>query len=197
MQRCGNELMQEVNRVNAIEQMRDEHDRIKMMLRILDRFCGRLENGEDANLDDGAEMIEFLRVYADKFHHEKEERLIFPLLEKLGVPRAGGPIGIMLEDHDQGRAHVRGMAEALECMRAGEGKGGRSFAENARNYIQLLTEHIEMEDEAIFDMAEMRLSAAQLEQLAAECATVQKVSLGAGKHEALHILLDRLKGVYL
>jgi hemerythrin-like domain-containing protein len=186
-----------VNSVNAIEQMRDEHDRIKMMLRVLDKYCERLENGEDANLDDGAAMIDFLRVYADKFHHEKEERLIFPLLEKLGVPRAGGPIGIMLEEHDQGRAHVRGMAEALEGLRAGDGEAGRSFVEDARNYIQLLTEHIEMEDEAIFDLAEMRLSTAQLELLAAEFATVEKVNLGAGKHEALHTLLDRLKEVYL
>jgi hemerythrin-like domain-containing protein len=185
-----------VNSVNAIEQMREEHDGIKEMLRILDRFCERLENGEDADLDDGAAMIEFLQVYADRFHHEKEERLIFPLLEKLGVPRAGGPIEIMLEDHDQGRAHVRGMAQALELLRTGGGEAGRSFAEHARNYIQLLTEHIEMEDEAIFDMAEMRLSAAQLDQLAAECATVEKVNLGAGKHEAFHLLLDRLKRVY-
>jgi len=89
------------------------------------------------------------------------------------------------------------MAEVL----GGQGRGGRGAGRfivgHARNYIQLLTEHIEMEDEAIFDMAEMRLSAAQLEQLAAEFATVQKVNLGAGKREELHILLDRLKGEYL
>jgi hemerythrin-like domain-containing protein len=194
---CGTDVIQEVDSVNAIDQMRDEHGGIKEMLRILDKFCERLENGEAADLDDGAAMIEFLQVYADKFHHEKEERLIFPLLEKLGVPRTGGPIEILLEDHDQGRAYVRGMAEALECLRAGDGEAVRSFAEHARNYIRLLTEHIEVEDEAIFDMAEMRLSAAQLEQLAAEFATVEKVNLVAGKNEALHILLERLKGVYL
>jgi hemerythrin-like domain-containing protein len=186
-----------VNRVNAIDQMRDEHDGIKMMLRILDGFCELLENREDVNLDDGAAMIEFLQLYADRFHHEKEERLIFPLLEKLGVPRAGGPIEIMLEDHYQGRAYVRGMAQALEHLRAGDRGAVSSFAEHARNYIRLLTEHIEMEDEAIFDMAEMRLSATQLDQLAAECATVEKVNLGAGKREAFHVLIDRLKGMYL
>lgn len=182
--------------MNAIDQMRDEHCGIKEMLRILGMFCERLENGEDADLDDGAAMIEFLRLYADKFHHEKEERLIFPLLERLGVPRSGGPIEILLEDHEQGRAHLRGMAEALECLRAGDGEAVRSFADHARDYIRLLTEHIEVEDEAIFDMAEMRLSAAQMEQLAAEFATVEKVTLGGGKHEALHALLERLKWEY-
>ena len=183
--------------MNAIEQLRDEHEGISMMLRILDKFCERLENGEDVNLDDGAAMIEFLRGYADKCHHEKEEQLLFPLLEKLGIPRAGGPIEIMLEDHDLGRAHVRGMDEVLESMRKGDREAGRSFAEHARNYIRLLTEHIDMENEAIFDMADMRLSAAQLEKLTAEFATVEKVNLGAGKHEAFHTLLDRLKGEYL
>jgi hemerythrin-like domain-containing protein len=188
--------MQEVNSMNAIEQLRDEHDGIKTMLRILDNYCERLENGEAVDLDDGAAMVEFLRVYADKCHHEKEEQLLFPLLERLGVPRAGGPIEIMLEDHDQGRAHVRGMAEALERLRGGDGEAGSAFAENGRNYIRLLTEHIEMEDEAVFDMAEMRLSPAQLETLAAEFATVEKVNGGAGKLGEFRLLLDRLTGVY-
>ena len=183
--------------MNAIDLMREEHREIKELLKILGRFCGQLERGEDASLDDGAAMIDFLQAYADRFHHEKEERLVFPLLEKLGVPRSGGPIEIMLEDHEQGRAHVRGMAEALECLRAGEKEAVRSFAEHARNYILLLTEHIKTEDEAIFDMAEMRLSPAQLEQLASEFVTVEKVTLGAGKHEALQLLLERLKGMYL
>ena len=182
--------------MNAIDKMRDEHCSIKEMLSVLETFCGRLENGEDANPYDGKLMIEFLQVYADKFHHEKEERLIFPLLEKLGVPMKGGPLEIMLEDHVQGRAYVQAMSEALERLQGGEPEAGSSFTESAANYIRLMREHIKTEDEAIFDMAEMRLSVVQLEQLAVEFITVEKVNLGEGRQEALHLLLDRLKTVY-
>ena len=183
--------------LNAIDQMRNEHCNIQEMLAVLEMFCERSENGEDANPDDGALMVEFFQVYADKFHHEKEERLIFPLLEKLGVPMAGGPLEIMLEDHEQGRTYVRGMSEALERLQAGDAEATASFTQCARNYILLLREHIKTEDDAIFDLAEMRLSAAQLEQLAAEFMTVAKVNLGEGGQVAWQILLDRLKSVYL
>ena len=182
--------------MDAIDRMRDEHRSIKEMLAVLETFCERSENGEDADPEDGASMVEFFRVYADKFHHEKEERLIFPLLEKLGVPMAGGPLEIMLEDHEQGRAYMRGMSEALERLQTGEAEATGSFTQCARNYIRLLREHIKTEDDAIFDMAEMRLSAAQLEQLAAEFATVEKVNLGEGGQGAWLVLLDRLKAVY-
>ena len=182
--------------MNAIDKMRDEHSSINEMLSVLEIFCRRLENGEDASLHDGKLMIEFLQVYADKLHHEKEERLVFPLLEKLGVPKAGGPLEIMLEDHVQGRAYVQAMSEALERLQAGESEARSSFTECAANYIRLMREHIKTEDEAIFDLAEMRLSVAQLEQLAVEFLTVEKVSLGEGGLDALHLLLDRLKAVY-
>ena len=182
--------------MNAIDQMKEEHCAIKEMLEVLGKFCLRLENDADTNLDDGQAILEFLQVYADKFHHDKEERLIFPLLEQLGVPRKGGPIEIMLEDHAQGRAYVQEMSEQLERLRSGDRDAVSLFTESGRNYRHLLTEHIKTEDEAIFDMAEMRLSTAQLEQLAAEFVTVEKVNLGAGRREALFLLLDLLKLEY-
>lgn len=183
--------------MNAIGQMRDEHCAIKEMLKVLGVLCERMENGEVTNPEDGKSIVEFLRIYADRFHHEKEEQLIFPLLEKLGVPKAGGPVEIMLEDHALGRADLRAMSEALESFSAGDREAIASFARSARSYIHLLTEHIKTEDDAIFDMAEMRLSAAQLDQLAAEFVTVEKMTLGADGRETLHLLLDRLKSSYL
>jgi hemerythrin-like domain-containing protein len=181
--------------MNAIEQLRLEHDGIKLMMSILNTFCDRLENGEDADLDDGVRMIEFFRIYADKYHHEKEEQLLFPLLEKLGVPRKGGPIEEMLHDHDLGRGYIRGMVEAMDKLREGDAGAG-PFAENARWYIHLLEKHIEMEDDALFDLAEMRLSDAEQQQLAADFDMVKKMNMGSGKHEEFHALLEELERKY-
>jgi len=182
--------------MNAIERMREEHGTIKEMLQILGIFCARLESGESADLADAEAMIGFFQVYADRFHHDKEERLLFPLLEKLGVPRAGGPVEIMLEDHALGRGYLLGMLEVLQDLPSG-GEAVRSFALGARNFIHLMTEHIKTEDDAIFDLAEMRLSSGELAQLAAEFVTVEQVILGSGRKEALQSLLARLGEKYL
>jgi len=182
--------------MNAIDQMKDEHCQIKAMLQVLDNFCTRLESGTPALLDHGWAMLNFFQAYADKFHHEKEEQLVFPLLEKLGVPRNGGPVELMLEDHVQGRAYLREMAGLLERLREGDPEALRPFAQCARNYHCLMLEHIRTEDDAIFDMVEMRLSAAQLEQFAAEFATLEKLQLGTDKEEELLSLLCRLEQFY-
>jgi hypothetical protein len=56
----------------------------------------------------------FFRNFADRCHHSKEEDELFPKMVEHGIPKEGGPIGVMLMEHDQGRAFVRGMSEAAE-----------------------------------------------------------------------------------
>jgi len=182
--------------MNPIDQMKDEHCHIQAMLQVLDNFSTRLESGLAPPLDHGGSLLNFFRDYADKFHHEKEEQLVFPLLEKLGVPRTGGPVELMLEDHVQGRAYLREMTELLERLRKPDAEAAGPFAQCARNYLHLMMEHIRTEDDAIFDMIEMRLSPLQLEQLAAEFAAHEKIQLGTGKKEELLSLRYHLEEAY-
>ena len=57
--------------------------------------------------------IEFLRLYADRCHHGKEEALLFRELEKKGMPRAGGPVGMMLMEYQAGRSLIAPFWERL------------------------------------------------------------------------------------
>ncbi len=49
-------------------------------------------------------IVEFMRTFADKCHHGKEEIHLFPALERKGVPARGCPVGALLHEHQQGRA---------------------------------------------------------------------------------------------
>ena len=183
--------------MTATEQLRAEHEGIRLMLRILEKYCAKLEGGEAVDPEDGERMVEFIRVFADRCHHEKEEGLLFPSMERHGIPREGGPIGVMLHEHEAGRAFVRGMVEALEKFRGGDKGAGSAFVENARGYIQLLSAHIEKENQVLFPMADMRLTAGEQTELAEAFETVETEKIGAGKHEEFHALLDRLREIYL
>ena len=48
----------------------------------------------------------------------------------------------MLHEHEQGRAHVRGMAEAIDAAATGDAAAIRRFIEHAEGYASLLREHI-------------------------------------------------------
>jgi hemerythrin-like domain-containing protein len=78
------------------EELRAEHDGILVMLKILERVSGQLTSPSTVELKHLDQILEFLKVFVDRCHHGKEEDILFPALEEAGIPRRGGPIGVML-----------------------------------------------------------------------------------------------------
>ncbi|MEM2964829.1 MAG: hemerythrin domain-containing protein [Candidatus Bathyarchaeia archaeon] len=177
--------------MRSTEQLKEEHKAIKLMLKILESICKRLENNQEIPKEHFEETLEFIKVFADKCHHGKEEDLLFPAMEKAGVPREGGPISVMLMEHNMGRDYVKGMSESVIS------RDFNKFMENARGYIKLLNQHIDKEDNILYVMADMHIQESEQEELLRRFEKLERERIGPGKHEELHKLLHRLEEVYL
>jgi len=132
----------------------NEHRLILRVITLLERNAPRTANGTYSNWQFYLDGVDFIRNYADLFHHAKEEDVLFEALVKNGMPREHSPIAAMLMEHDQGRAFVKEMeAAALEAL---DGQTGREqiIAINALAYAELLREHIAKEDEVLYPLAE-------------------------------------------
>jgi hemerythrin-like domain-containing protein len=162
------------------------------MLDVTDTAAERLAQVRPVAPDTLAGLLEFFRLFADRCHHGKEEVLLFPLLEKKGLPRQGGPIGVMLHEHDQGRGLIGEMAAAAEAYAGGDAGAGTRWAGAARQYSQLLREHILKENEVLLVMAEPLLTDDEQRELAAAFDAVETERMGAETHERLHALMDKL-----
>ncbi|HET7840958.1 MAG TPA: hemerythrin domain-containing protein, partial [Terriglobia bacterium] len=125
-------------------------------------------------------------------HHTKEEELLFPALVRKGIPHPGGPVGVMLHEHEEGRALIREMAKAGEALQSGDSEAGSRWAKAARQYGPLLRDHIFKENNILFVMAERVLTPEELEHLAVEFDRVEIEKLGAGTHERLHEKMHRV-----
>jgi hemerythrin-like domain-containing protein len=108
--------------MNYTEQLKKEHEGIMLMLRILGKMCDKLEAGEPVDTGHMKSSVEFLKVFADTCHHAKEEERLFPAMERAGIPKEGGPIGVMLQEHEMGRAYVIGLADAVEDYASGNNR---------------------------------------------------------------------------
>lgn len=64
--------------------------------------------------------VDFIRQYADDFHHAKVEDALFEALVANGMSHEHGPVAVMLQEHDQGRHFVKRMEDALTRIQAGE-----------------------------------------------------------------------------
>ena len=176
--------------------LKTEHKAILLMLDVIEAVSGKLEAGENVPGDHLTKIVDFISGFADKCHHAKEEDLLFPALEKAGISRQGGPVGVMLAEHSEGREFVRKLKEAAEKYAAGDKNAGCRFAQNARGYASILSQHIPKEDNILYPIADARLSPQTQKTLEKEFERVEEKVVGRGKHEEYHRLLNELERAY-
>ncbi len=152
----------------------DEHKLIKRWLALIPRVIEEV----DLKSSEGRELIlagvDFIRSYADRFHHAKEEDILFKYFdENLEI------LQVMHRDHEKARSHVRALIEAVE-NRDKEAMAGHLLA-----YKELLTEHIRKEDEVLYPWMDRELSIVQLGELQARFEEVdQRFGEAAMRYEA-------------
>lgn len=183
--------------MNPIDELKQEHEGIKLSLEILSRIAQEMQkNVEPEAGEDMGRLIEFFTVFVDTCHHGKEEELLFPALENIGVSKQGGPIGVMLSEHDTGRGCVRALRSALSSYKEGSPASISEIEKHAQSYIRLLQGHIEKENQVLFRIAEAHLTEEVKRSLAEGFERIERDRVGQGRHEMFHRMLEELHKKY-
>lgn len=177
--------------MRATDKLRAEHERILGSLDVLEDLAARAREGA-ADADRARDVLDFLRTFADQLHHAKEEQMLFPALGEAGMPPEGGPVGMMLMEHDEGRRLVEHMAGAVE-EQLGSDAARSTFAQAAGSFVQLLRDHIAKENEILFPLADQMLSEQSQSELAAGFERFDEQER-AEEHRRCRRLLDGLAG---
>ncbi len=179
--------------MSATEELKHEHRVIERMLAILEAAVARVDAGQELPTEFFPKVVDFVRNFADRCHHGKEEDNLFPAMEKRGFSRQAGPIGVMLLEHDQGRAFVKGMDEAGQRFASGDKAALKAALDNARGYAKLLRQHIDKEDNILYRMADQVLTSADQQELLSKFAEVEEERIGASKHKEYVRLVEVLE----
>jgi len=183
--------------MKATSELMKEHEGITLMLNIMSRASDNIQKNNVLNTEHMEKIIEFLKVFADKCHHGKEEKLLFPELERNGMLREGGPIGVMLYEHTVGRSYIKYMSDAFSKYKSGDANALTLIADEMKKYVNLLTSHIHKENNILFPMADRVLNEKLDDELFAKYEKLEEEEIGHGKHEEFHQLLKQLKNIYL
>lgn len=136
---------------HPITDLKNDHRLIEAVLASLE---ARLSAGGAFPVEFVEQALSFLVEYADRYHHHKEEEVLFPALSERGVPCEGGPIGMMLYEHTVGRRLLSGIRDNLEAARRGDEQATTAIRTFAAQYTELLRGHIWKEDNVLFAMAQ-------------------------------------------
>lgn len=143
----------------------EEHRNIETVVAMLPMLIQVIEAGRRVEAGLFREIVEFMRTFADRCHHGKEEALLFPVLAHKGVPVAGVSLGALAQDHQQGRALISGLAEAAPACARGDAVAAASLVRNLHGIAELYPHHIWKEDYLLFPMMNMVLDADDEEEL--------------------------------
>lgn len=181
----------------GVEDLRDEHSEITIMLDILEKVCELLDAGENVDHEHLEKLHDFMVVFVDQCHHTKEEELLFPTLESIDGDESKKLIDILLSEHETGRKYTKIIGEAISDNENRDPQNRAKIVKYGRYYIRLLVQHIDKENNILFTLAEKKLSGEQNQELFEEFEIVEKEKIGLGKHEQLHEILHQLADIYL
>jgi hemerythrin-like domain-containing protein len=156
-----------------IRMLVEEHVAIKRVAAFVPAACAAFNPTDENARQTMAAIIDFIRGYADRYHHAKEEEILFGLFDANKEI-----ISAMCQEHEIGRAHIRQAAMALE-------KGDLlALKAHLEAWANLLTEHIRKEDEILFPWMDRELKDTQVGRLYGRFLEVER-ELGAGVQASL------------
>jgi len=181
---------------DPIEKLMDEHRVIERAADILEKILDNAKKSGKLDVNDLSSLVDFIRIFADKCHHGKEEGVLFPSMVEKGVPKEGGPIGVMLEEHDIGRDAVKRMVEAIKIIRNSKEEALNLLDKAIMDYTYLIRNHIQKEDNILFPMARNIFNEVELIRIQGRFNEVEE-RLGEGIHEKYEELIHKLSIKYL
>ncbi len=184
--------------MNGIDLMVEEHLLIKRMLQIMRKACYRAVETGGINYEDFAEMIDFVRAYADHHHHGKEENYLFDAMVKHAGPAAEKLVTHgMLVEHDLGRLHMSQLDVALLAYKAGNKEAILDIVANAISYTHLLNRHIDKEDTVVYPFAQRTLKPSILDAIDRDCESFEQEQTAKGIQKKYTEMVEKFEAKYL
>ena len=157
-----------------IEVLEAEHRVIQRVVAGMAVLVERLDGGQALDVLLLENIVEFLRTFADRCHHGKEEAFLFPALIHRGVPSHGCPIGGLTMEHQKGRVMVAELADAIRGYAAGEPPARENLVKSLRALVALYPSHIWKEDYLLFPLAGKVLTPEDQQELMDKFETVER-----------------------
>lgn len=178
--------------MKATQVLMDEHRVIEGVLDALQLAAERLDRGAEIRPAFFISAALFIKNFADGCHHHKEEGVLFVALRESGMSSEGGPLPVMLAEHEQGRAFTREMKDAAEKWEKGDLSARPAVVHNALGYVALLRQHIQKEDKILFPMADRMIKPELQPKVTDDFERIEHEETGAGIHEKYLALAEVL-----
>jgi len=146
-----------------------EHRLIEQMLNVIRRTLERVEQTKSLDPYFVDTAVDFIRVYADRTHHGKEEDILFrDLRTKHLSDKDRLLMDELIEDHVFSRNTTKALVEANMLYRKGNVAALSKVTACLKTLVDFYPKHIKKEDQAFFPASRMYFSDEEDQTMLAE-----------------------------
>ena len=171
--------------MNPVSLLIQEHNLIKEAIEIA-KNCRNILNNISQYENAVRQLINFFRNYADNYHHQKEEQILFPEMVKANEMLEQGIVFEMFENHSDFRQMIASIEKFLEK------KEFDKTQNMLEQYCEALLDHIAVEDDEVFEIAKSLFDNNELEKIYFRFVDIDS-EIGNHPKEELKQNLEKLK----
>jgi hemerythrin-like domain-containing protein len=146
-----------------------EHRLIERMIAVIKRALEQVEQTHSINPYFVDAAVDFIRVYADRTHHGKEEDILFRDLEKKNLSdRDQRVMNELIEEHVFGRETTKALVLANKRYRDGDTGALADVTARLKTLVDFYPQHIEKEDKVFFPASRTYFSDEEEQAMIAE-----------------------------
>jgi uncharacterized protein len=170
------------------ELLMTDHETTEKVFEAVERALAAPGGPSPALLKDA---LEYFTGYVDACHNKKEENHLFPLIERRGVPRGGGPLGVMLMEHDQSRHVLPTLLQVADRYLGGDRDALDDLKVAFSEYSSLLKNHFWKENDILYPMARRVMTEADGQDVVKGIEETE-ASVGPDTRAKYYALADRI-----
>lgn len=153
--------------------LRHEHRVIERTLRAMNGICLRLKLQDPVPQSALLKILDFTMAYADRYHHKREEKHLFPALAGAGL---NGALEFLHEEHVLERDLLAQLELAVTSYNPKRSDSIERLVETSERFTSHLIGHMQKEDSLLFRIAEEVLDDSEKRAL--------MHALGSGDHDS-------------
>jgi len=177
-----------------IHELKHDHQVIQQVVAGMSAVAELLDSGKQVDSCVLVDLVQFLRVFADQCHHEKEEQHLFPLLATKANVNTRRELESLEREHRSAKQLVGQLARAATVYIHSPEAVRYRIIDLLQQLVELYPAHIWKEDFLLFPLAQQNLSQTEQQDLKEQFEDVER-EVGEDVHAGFEMLAKKLEAV--
>jgi len=177
------------------EDLMIEHNSINLMLNIMSKISKSIKTQNVFYTIDVEKIVDFLFVYIDQCHRLKEEKFFYPAFTSSNLPVDYDPAEL-INEHILGNIYLKEIISCVENCKMGSTFSCDKIADCMINYVKLIQNHMQKEENVYFAIAEKVLSKEMQNEISEQFKKIDEEFFGHGVHKRFDEYFNDLKVKY-